>query len=317
MLPPLVEAVGLRHTYGSGRVGLAGVDLVVAPGERVVLLGPNGSGKTTLLRVLATALRPDSGTLRLLDRAVPPAPPALRRRLGVLPDHPAHLEPLSGNENARLFASAAGLDARDAKARVDELFGRLALAEAADDPVSAWSLGMRRKLLLTEALAHDPPILLLDEPSMGLDPPAVDVLVELLGERAAAGAATVAAVNDPVVAARIADRVVMLDRGRVVADASPDALLGELGGGIRCEMEVAGPPADAVRVAGAATGVEVRLGGDVVEARLVEGSQGLPRLISALVEAGVEIRSLRVREPDLRDVFRARTGRPLGGAPRP
>jgi ABC-2 type transport system ATP-binding protein len=312
-----VEAVGLHHTYGSGRVGLAGVDLAVAPGERVVLLGPNGSGKTTLLRVLATGLRPDSGSLRLLDRTVPPARPALRRRMGVLPDHPAHLEPLSGAENAHLFASAAGLDRRDAQARVDALFERLALAEAADDPVSAWSLGMRRKLLLVEALAHDPAILLLDEPSMGLDPPAVDVLVELLGERAAAGAATVAAVNDPVVAARIADRVVMLDRGRVVADASPGALLEELGGGIRCEVEVAGPPADAVRVAGAVVGVDVHHSANVLEARLVGGSAGLPRLVSALVEEGVEIRSFRVREPDLRDVFRARTGRPLGGAERP
>lgn len=316
------HAEGLRHVYPSGRIGLDGVDLSVEPGERVVLLGPNGSGKTTLIRVLSTALRPDGGALHLLDRPVPPATPSLRRRLGVLPDRPAHLEVLTARENALLFARAGGVAGDDTRRRVDALLHRFELSAVADVPVGSFSLGMRRRLALVEALVHEPELLLLDEPSLGLDPSGVDALVGLLEERTAesagtagtAGAAVIVALNDPGVAARLATRVVMLDDGRVVVDAPPSRLLAELGGGTRCMVEVEGSRE-------AAAGVLARMeeAGDVIaeggrdglQLRLPAGTTGLPAVVTALVEAGVGIRSLRVREADLSDVFRARTGRAL------
>ena len=312
MTPRAVEARGLRLVHPSGRTGLDGVALDVEPGERVVVLGPNGSGKTTLLRVVGTALRPDAGELSLFGLPVPPVSPSLRRRLGVLPDRVAHLEPLDGRENALLFARAAGVPAREAAPRVERLFERLALTGAADDPVGSWSLGMRRKLLLAEVLVHEPELLVLDEPSLGLDPSGVDALCELLGERAAAGGAVVAALNDPVVAARLADRVVLLDAGRVVADASPDDLLAEVGAGLRCELALDGAAGRAAPSLGALDGVRIEAtDGAHLRLRLDRGPDALPAVVSALVDGGLGIRSLRLREPDLGDVFRARTGRLL------
>lgn len=316
---PRVHAEGLRHVYPSGRVGLDEVDLTIGAGERVVLLGPNGSGKTTLIRVLSTALRPAGGALRLLDRPVPPATPSLRRRLGVLPDRPAHLGVLTARENALLFARASGLADDDARRRVDVLLHRFELADATDVAVGSYSLGMRRRLALVEAFVHEPELLLLDEPSLGLDPSGVDALVGLLEERIAetagtAGAAAVVALNDPVVAARLATRVVMLDEGRVVVDAPPARLLAELGGGTRCTVEVEGSSdiaAGALARLEEAGDVMAETGRDGLQLRLPAGTTRLPAVVTALVDAGVGIRSLRVREADLRDVFRARTGRTL------
>lgn len=318
-----VHAERLRHVHASGRIGLDGVDLAVAAGERVVLLGPNGSGKTTLLRVLSTALRPDGGALRLLDRPVPPATPSLRRRLGVLPDRPAHLEALTARENAHLFARARGLAAADARDRVEALLDRFELSGVADVAVGAFSLGMRRRLALVEAFVHEPELLLLDEPSLGLDPSGVDALVVLLEERTAesagtAGSAVIVALNDPVVAARLATRVVMLDEGRVVVDAPPSRLLAELGGGSRCTVEVEGSRDVASRALARLeeSGDVIAEGGrDRLQLRLPAGTTRLPAVVTALVEAGVGIRSLRVREADLSDVFRSRTGRALEEPP--
>jgi ABC-2 type transport system ATP-binding protein len=304
----------------------------VAPGERVAVLGRNGSGKTTLVRVLATDLVPTGGRLRLLGEAVPPASPALRRGMGVALDRPAHLESLSGRRNALLFGRAAGLSSRDAASRVAPLFDRFALTEAADVPVAAYSLGMRRKLLLVEALLHRPRLIVLDEPTLGLDPAGIAALVEALSAAAAPpageGAGVVTATNDPVSAARLADRVVFLDGGRVVADASPEALVARAGAETRCTVELeegaSSTPAPLARLAGLAglpgpaglpgladITLEAIPGG--IEARMAGGAAGLPRLVAALVEAGQSIRSIRVREADLGDAYRLLTGRSLRG----
>lgn len=303
-----VDARGLRLRHASGRVGLDGVDLAVAPGERLAVLGANGSGKSTLLRVLATALRPDAGSLRILGFDGLRPSPALRRKLGVAFDRAPHLDALPGRENARLFARAGGVGEPEAGRRADALLDRWGLSEAAGDPAGAWSFGMRRKLLLAQAFVHRPSLLVLDEPTVGLDPPSLDTLVALAAERAADGAALVAATNDPVSAARLADRVVFLDAGRVVADDAPAALLAALPGGTRVELEPTrpGPPPRGL-------GLRLEVGEEGRwSARLPGGPSELPGLLAALLEGGVALRTVRLREPDLGDVFREVTGRPLG-----
>ena len=222
---PVVRGDGLTYRYPSGRRGVEAVDLEARPGEVVALLGPNGSGKSTLLRLLATELRPGAGRLELLGRVPSRRTVALRRRLGVAPDVPVHLDVLSGRHNVVLFGRAAGLGSREARERADALLERLGLAEDAAAPAGAYSHGMRRKLLLAQALVHEPDLLLLDEPTLGLDPPSREALLDLLRERAGTGAATVVASNDLPFVWELAHRVAFLHRGRKVAGGTPAELL--------------------------------------------------------------------------------------------
>lgn len=303
-----VRVRGLSYRYPSGRRGVDGVDLEVQPGEVVVLLGPNGSGKTTLLRVLATELRPGEGRIELLGRSPGRRPGPLRRRLGVARDLPVHLDVLSGRRNVAFFGQARGLSRAEAERRADALLERLGLADDARAPAGSYSHGMRRKLLLVGALVHAPDLLLLDEPSLGLDPPSLDVLRALLRERAADGAAVVLATNDLPFARGVAQRVAFLHRGRKVADAPPEELLAGLEGRTALEVRLQGPLPDGVRYP---EGVRVHPhpGGLVVES--AEGAEALPEVCRALLDAGAVLREVRVREPDLGDAFLALTGEEL------
>jgi len=148
----------------------------VTAGERVALLGPNGSGKSTLIGLLAGLQSPRAGTVRVLGGDPVRGDARFRRRTAVALDRPAHWEALTGRENALLLASALGLGEDHARARVERLLELFSLTQDADVPVGEYSLGMRRKLLLLEALTGDPEVILMDEPTLGLDPPAVDAL---------------------------------------------------------------------------------------------------------------------------------------------
>ena len=284
------------------------IDLEAGAGEVVVLLGPNGSGKTTLLRLLATELRPHGGRLELLGDEVPPATGALRRRLGVAGDRPVHLEVLSGRRNVVFFGRARGLGRREAARRADALLERLELASDARAPAGAYSHGMRRKLLLAQALVHDPPLLLLDEPTLGLDPPSLDELRALLRERAEDGATIVVATNDLSFVTGVAHRVAFLHRGRKVADAPPSELLARLEGRTTLEIRLGGPVPPAVEYPEDVR-AHPRAGGLVVESP--RGARALPGVCRALLDAGATLREVRVREPDLGDAFLALTGEEL------
>ncbi|MBX6364744.1 MAG: ABC transporter ATP-binding protein [Gemmatimonadetes bacterium] len=303
----VVVAEGIGFAYGRRRrrapPALAGVDLRCAAGEIVGLLGPNGAGKSTLLRILGARLVPTSGRLRLFG-APPSASPRLRRRIGFAGDLAVHLDALSGRQNALFFARAAGLDRATAAVEVDRLFERLDLQRAADLPVAAYSFGMRRKLLLVAALAHAPELLLLDEPDMGLDPPARAELRALLREHARDGAAIVLATHDVAEAAHLADRICFLNRGALALDGAPAALLGPLRDLTYVDVVTAGA-APAPRI----PGVEL-LPGEPGRLRLrtTRGPSVLPELCAALVTAGAHIRSIQVRNADLGDVFAAATG---------
>jgi ABC-2 type transport system ATP-binding protein len=299
----------MSYRYPAGREALEALDLEVGRGEVGVVLGPNGSGKSTLLRLLATDLLPGTQTLELFGTYAARPTPALRRRIGYGPDSTPHFDELTGRENARFFLELGG----GSSARLGELLDEFALSPVADTPVAEYSFGMRRKLLLAGVLASDAELLLLDEPTVGLDPAAVRALGRRLRERAAGGAAVVVATNDVHAAPEWASRIVFLHRGRVVEDADPDELRRRLGGRTHLHIRFEGTLADPPRVDGLS---DLHLEEGLLLAESSMGGRPLPDLIRALLVAGVEVREARVREPDLGDLFEAWTGTPLsdGGA---
>ncbi len=304
----LVRVAGAGYRYRSGRPGVGRVTLDVDAGERVVLMGPNGSGKTTVLRLITGELLPGDGSVHALGRPTASLRAGHRRRMGVVAAESVHLDVLPAHQNALFFARAAGLSRARAEAAVGGLFETFGLAADNDVPPGEYSYGMRRKLLLLEALAHGPDLLVLDEPFLGLDPSARSALLDLLHVRAESGAAVVAALNGPADALALASRVVFLFGGEVVADDTPNALLQRLAKRTLITIEVEGDPSGD---ADYPEGVTVSEAAGSLLATSAFGPGILPALCQAVLASGRTIRSVRVKEPDLGDVFAHFTGRPL------
>ncbi len=323
-LGPLILAEGMGYRYRSGRTGLGPVSFSVGPGEIVTAIGPNGSGKSTLLRLLATDLRPTVGSLSLLSERVRGSVRRLRPGIGYAPDSPRHFTHLTARESVRFFTGLRrGRDGRGG-ACVSELFAAFGLEEVGDVPVSDLSFGMRRKLLLVETLAFRPPLLLLDEPTVGLDPAGTRALEEAVRERAAAGGAAVIATNDTRAASRWTHRVLFLHRGSIAIDAPLAELLDRLDG--KTTIEIVGtlrpdhdrertgstreletvPGAESVQRAVSSDGR-----GEAIVVQSTRGSAPLPELLTRLLAEGVSITRVRVREPELGDLFHGVTGEPL------
>lgn len=222
----MIEVRSLTRAFGP-HTALAGVDLTVEAGEYVTLVGPNGAGKTTLLRILATLIRPTSGTVRIAGMDVTRAGPEIRRLIGFLSHRTLLYEDLTAEQNLRFYARLYGIP--DASARMDELLQRVGLADRRHDLVRTFSRGMQQRLAVARALIHRPSILLLDEPYTGLDPDAAEALRSLLDELSAEGHTILLTTHD---LERVSprSRAVLLHRGRVVYDSAgapvePSALL--------------------------------------------------------------------------------------------
>jgi len=220
--PPL-EVRGLTRRYGRS-TAVDGLSLAVREGEIVGFLGPNGAGKTTTLRCCAGLLRPDAGEIVVAGASLLREPLAARARLGLVPDQPFVYDRLTAREFLDFVAALYRVPERIADARAAELVDRLDLDGVADDLVETYSLGMRQKVSIAAALIHDPPLFLLDEPLVGLDPQAARTLKDLLRERAARGLGVFVSTHLLDVAERLCDRVIVLHHGRAVAEGTLDAL---------------------------------------------------------------------------------------------
>ncbi len=299
---PAVEVVDVRRRFGA-REALAGASFTVVQGELFGLLGPNGGGKSTLFRIIATLLRADGGTARILGHDVMAAPDEVRRRLGVVFQHPSVDGKLTVEENLRHHGRLYGLRGGRLGERIDGLLSRLGLADRRRELVERLSGGLRRRVELAKGLLPRPAVLLLDEPSTGLDPAARrDFLAELRALRDADGVTVVLTTHHMEEAERC-DRVAILDRGRVVALGAPDALKAAVGGDV---LVVETPTAEVLR-----DGVRARFG---VAGTLVDGTLRLehPRaheLVRELVEAFPgAVRTITYGKPTLEDVFVHATG---------
>ena len=227
---PVIEAQGLVKRFGP-TVALAGVDLRAEAGTVLGLLGPNGSGKTTMVKVLTTLLEPDEGRARVAGFDVVKEAADLRARIGLAGQYAAVDELLTGRENLELVGLWYHLPRREYRKRAHEVLERFDLTDAGDRLVKTYSGGMRRRLDIGASLIARPPVLFLDEPTTGLDPRTRNDLWKFIEELVAAGTSVLLTTQYMEEAERLAHRIVVLDRGHVIAEGTPDELKGELGGG--------------------------------------------------------------------------------------
>jgi ABC-2 type transport system ATP-binding protein len=220
----MIEIQGLVRRYGDVEA-VSGLTLTVPGGQVFGLLGPNGAGKSTTLRILATLIRPTSGTVRIGGFDVAAQPDEVRRIIGYVPEGADLYDALTGMEFLELVADLHRLPPKEADARRRPLLESFALLDDAGRPIGEYSKGMKQKLLITAALQHDPAVLLLDEPLDGLDVAAQEVLKGIIRRQAAAGRVVVYSSHILEVVERLCDRVAIIHRGRLVADGSPAALL--------------------------------------------------------------------------------------------
>jgi ABC-2 type transport system ATP-binding protein len=306
----MLEAENITRLYESSGRGIEGVSLTVERGEILGLVGPNGSGKSTLLRVLSTAIEPDSGTFRVGGVDGIKEKRKVRAGIGLMVDRPTHYGDLSGWANAYFFARAYGMEEEKATSTLAELFDHFDLAEYRDERAKTYSYGMGKKLALIEAVAHGPGLLLLDEPSLGLDYTSKLAYQSRIRELAGAGAGVVLASNQVNEVESLCDRVIFLHRGRLVAEGTPEELVSSLEGVRRIVATLRNPVeyGEVVEI----HGVErvVPEGRDLVVH--CENRPGVVAdVVGAVVRAGGDITDLSVRRPNLEDVFVKLTGEAL------
>jgi ABC-2 type transport system ATP-binding protein len=309
-IPPALEAKNVRRLYRSSGRGVSDVSFSVAPGEVFGLMGPNGSGKSTLLRVLSTAVAPDRGGFHVVGIDGVKQRRKVRARLGLMVDRPTHYDDLTGMANAYFFARAYGMDEGKAEGVLSELFGYFDLAEYADDKVKTYSYGMGKKLALIEALAHGPEVLLLDEPSLGLDYTSQLAYQRRIRDLADEGVAVVLASNQVDEIESLCDRAAFLHRGKLVSEGTPEDLISSVKGVSRIVATLRNPVEY-----GAVAGVEgvqrvVPEGRDLV-LHCDERPGVVADVVAGIVGAGGDIVNLSVERPNLEDVFVKLTGEAL------
>ncbi|MGC4783617.1 ATP-binding cassette domain-containing protein [Micromonospora zamorensis] len=305
-----IVAEGLRKRYRD-RSALDGFDLRVRPGTVCGLLGPNGAGKTTSVRILSTLLRLDEGRAEVAGFDVTRQPDQVRYRIGLVGQHPALDEALSGRQNLVLFGRLFHLGRRRARQRAVELLERFGLADAAEQPVSTYSGGMRRRLDLAAGMILAPAVLFLDEPTTGLDPRGRNEVWESVRELVRTGTTVLLTTQHLDEADQLADRISVVEAGRVIAEGTPDDLKTQLGGD-RIEVVVADPTdlatavAQVRRVADREPTVDVDR--RMVSVRVGHQAGALVDVLRALDAANVPVADVALRRPTLDDVFLHLTG---------
>jgi ABC-2 type transport system ATP-binding protein len=304
---PAIRATGLRKSFGDQLV-LDGIDLDVADGTIFALLGPNGAGKTTTVQILSTLIRFDGGEVQVAGHDLAREPDAVREVIGVTGQFSAVDNLLTGEENLHLMADLRHLDRGEGRRRAAELLDRFDLVEAARKPAATYSGGMRRRLDLAMTLVGDPRIIFLDEPTAGLDPRSRRTMWQIIRDLVAGGVTIFLTTQYLDEADQLADRIALLDHGRLVAEGTAEELKRRIPGGhISLRFAYADELESAARTLGAAGRDDEALSLQVPS----DGSvKSLRALLDRLDRASIEVDSLSVHTPDLDDVFLTLTGQP-------
>ncbi|WP_055483295.1 ATP-binding cassette domain-containing protein [Sphaerimonospora mesophila] len=302
----IVELRHLSKSFGT-TVALDGLSLAIPEGSVVGLLGPNGAGKTTLINCLTTLLRPDSGSATIAGHDLLTEPDKVRAHIAVTGQFAAIDETLTGRENLVFFGRLLRLGKDEAKDRAGGLLERFGLSAEADKPVKTYSGGMRRKLDLAASLVVPRPVLFLDEPTTGLDPVSRETLWDTVRDLRSTGVTILLTTQYLEEADQLADRIVVIDHGKVVAEGTAQELKDRVGGGAVCEIRIADPGVREKAMAVLGRSAEGEDGPIVLPA---EGVEALAGIVKTLEAAKIEPDDLALRKPTLDDVFRSLTGRP-------
>ncbi len=301
-----IEVAALRKSFG-GHQALAGVDLVLRQGEILGLLGPNGAGKTTLIRAIVGRLSPDAGTICIGPQKHSPRAAATAGEIGWVPQDLALYANLSARENLRWFGTCHGMSQGALSAAMDAVLAMAALTDRADDPVKYFSGGMKRRLNLAAGVIHSPRILLLDEPTVGIDPQSRQRIFDMISELRQSGVAVLYSTHYLEEAEHLCDRVAIIDHGRVIAEGSgEDIILRTFGS--RHEAVIEGASLDdawrnRLRARGAS------IDGDVVRLWLNDAATEFPALLEEFRNDAVPLRKMSLNSPSLESVFLHLTGR--------
>jgi ABC-2 type transport system ATP-binding protein len=310
----IVEAEGLRKSFGR-TAALTGLDLEVPEQSVCGMLGPNGAGKTTAVRIFATLLRPDAGQARVAGYDVVRDPAQVRARIGLAGQHAAIDEKLSGRDNLRMFGRLYHLSERESRRRADELLERLGLAAAGSRLAETYSGGMRRRLDLIASLIIAPPVLFLDEPTAGLDPASRSEIWASIRQLAREGTTVLLTTQYLDEADHLADRVVIVDRGRVTASGTPGQLKSAIGNRLDVVVhDIADLPRAAAVLARipAASAPGLAPERRLASVALGGGALTLTGVVRELDRSGVVVDDVALRQPTLDEVFLRLTGPPAG-----
>lgn len=309
-----IEVKDLRKSYGKVEV-LRGVNLQVERGKLLALLGPNGAGKTTTIRILATLLRPDSGTVRVFGHDVVQEADAVRRRVSLTGQFASVDDELTGMENLVMIARLLGYSWKQAKVRARELLEAFDLVEATDRLVKNYSGGMRRRLDIAASIVVSPDILFLDEPTSGLDPRSRRQVWDIVRALLAAGTTVVLTTQYLEEADQLADRIVIIDHGTIIADGTIGELKLSVGSGtVRVRLRDPQQRPEAERIVAETLGVSVHLESDpsALSAQVTDPEQ-VGTTLTNLSRAGIVVTDFSLGQPSLDEVFLALTGQPADG----
>lgn len=303
----VLMARGLRKAYGD-RVAVHEVSLSLRPGEVLGLLGPNGAGKSTTVGMISGLTVPDAGAVTLSGGASLASDEAgYKRRIGLVPQDIALYEELPAHMNVELFGALYGMAPDVLKRRTDEVMAMVGLSDRAREKPSTFSGGMKRRLNIACALIHDPEVILLDEPTAGVDPQSRNAIFDNLEALKAAGKALIYTTHYMEEAERLADRIVIIDHGRVVASGTQAQLFALLPAAQTLHVEIAGEPDDV-----ALQGIPgVKRVGQRLDVSVADIARDTGPLLAALAERGIPVRGLASARATLEDVFLQLTGRAL------
>ena len=307
----LLTCEGLERSFGTLRA-VDGVSFQVAEGETYGLLGPNGAGKTTSISMIAGLLEPDGGDIRISGERMSPRARAAKRHVGLVPQELAIYPDLTARENLDFFARLYGLDRERCTARVEQVLEVIGLTDRQKDRTSEFSGGMKRRLNIGIGMLHEPRLLILDEPTVGVDPQSRNAILESIENLATDGMSVLYTTHYMEEAERLCDRIGIIDGGSLVAEGTRRELVATIGELDLVRLKIVGDVGDAAKACAEVDGVSSADGEDDQVVCLVDqAASRLPALLVAVGQTGATVGVGEVNDPDLADLFLHLTGRAL------